>query len=221
MELLFLVILLILYSLYFFAFQESDACSHVADIAFIVDSSASISGRNYNKVKLFISKLASKFEISPSKSRAAVVLYSTDARTEINFNDYTNINDFSKAVQSLRYQRGKTRIDKALQRAHSDLFGSRGTSRRDVQRVAIVLTDGRQAQDPDAISLDKAAKPLREEGVYVLAIGVGSGADRNELRLLTENDDDVFMTDSFDGMLGKMSAVSFTACQGNRHLLTS
>ena len=186
----------------------------MADIAFIVDSSASISRRDYDKVKLFISKVASKFEMSSTKSRAAVVLYSTDARTEINFNDYTNTKDFSKAVQGLGYQRGKTRIDKALQRAYDDLFGSQGTSRRDVQRVAFVITDGRQTQDSDAVSLDMAAKPLRDEGVYVLAIGVGAGADRDEMTLLTENDEDVFMVDTFDEMLGKMSSVSFMACQG-------
>jgi uncharacterized protein YegL len=143
-----------------------------------------------------------------------VILYGTDAATEINFNDYTNINDFSKAVQGLRYQRGTTRIDKALQRAYDDLFSSKGTSRRDVQRVAYIITDGRQTQASDAVSLDEAAEQLRQEGVYMVAVGVGSAADRNELRLLTDKDDDVFMTDSFDDMLGKMPSLSFTGCQG-------
>jgi Mg-chelatase subunit ChlD len=185
-------------------------------LTFIVDSSGSIGQRNYTKIKTFVSTLASKFRISRDGSRAAVILYSDYAKVEIDFGDQINIEDFHIKVASLPHQRGRTRIDRALQMAHVKLYGPGGSARRGVHRIVVVLTDGQQTRDPDSVPLEKAAAALRREGAYIFAVGIGSYVSKKELRLMTERDEDVVMATSFDDLLAKVGTFSKTTCQGRK-----
>lgn len=161
-----------------------------------------------------MSTLASTFGLSQSNSRAAVILYSDHASVEIDFDSYGNFTDFRTQVQALYHQRGRTRIDRALQLAYDRLFGPNGSARRAVHRIIVLLTDGKQTLDPDYIPLDKGASLLRSEGVYIFAVGIGSYASRQQLRLLVEKDIDVVMASSFNGLLGKVGSFSKTTCDG-------
>lgn len=106
-------------------------------------------------MKSFIARLANNFHISPTNTRLGLILYSDDAKKEIDFDDHPDINSFAFAVDALPHQKGKTRIDKALGLAYEDFFGPKGTVRRDVLHIAIVMTDGIQTKTPDAVSLDR------------------------------------------------------------------
>lgn len=106
-------------------------------------------------MKQFISRMASLFNISPTGTRVAVILYSNEAKTEIDFGSYTSHGSFRDAVLRLPHQRGLTRIDRALKVAYDDLYGPTGSSRRGVQKIAVVLTDGRQTPAVDAVPLNQ------------------------------------------------------------------
>lgn len=196
-----------------FVFQTGK-CSPDVDVAFLVDSSGSISFRNYRKVRTFVSDLAAKFNISPGGSRAAVVVYSTTASTEIRFRDHTSPESFARAVQGLRHQRGFTRIDLALQRAFFDLFGRRGTARFLVPKLAFVLTDGEQTPASNAIPLERASGWLKNAGVRLIAIGIGKNVKEEELKTIASSDKDVIITDSFDGLLKEVDPLTKAACEG-------
>lgn len=195
-------------------FSQTEKCNPNVDVAFLIDSSGSISATNYRKVKTFVANLASNFNISPGGSRAAVVLYSTDASTDIKFTDFTSSESFARAVQRLRHQRGFTRIDLALQRAYYDLFSPRATSRYDVPKIAFVLTDGEQTPSPGALPLDRAAKFLKNEGVRLIAIGIGKNVKNEELKSITSSDKDVILADTFDGLLAEVEPLTKSACEG-------
>lgn len=107
------------------------------------------------KVKEFIIRLAFNFHISPNKTRLGLILYSSDAKKEIDFKDHPNFDGFALAVDALPRRRERTRIDKALLLAYRDFFGPTGSVRRGVLHVAVVMTDGKQTQTPDAIGLDR------------------------------------------------------------------
>ena len=197
-----------------FNFSYTEKCSPNVDVAFLVDSSGSISSRNYRKVKTFVANLAAKFNISPRGSRAAVVLYSTSASTVIKFTDFTSSQSFTSAVQSLEHQRGFTRIDLALQRAYYDLFNRRATSRYDVPKLAFVLTDGEQTQSPGAIPLKRASRFLKDVGVRLITIGIGSNVNKNELKTIASSDKDVITADTFDDLLAQVEPLTKSACEG-------
>ena len=198
----------------FFSFTETENCFPDADVAFLVDSSGSISRKDYSKVKTFVANLAAKFEISPTGSRAAVVLYSTRASTPIRFGAYTSKETFQRAVQRLRHERGYTRIDLALRRAYFDLFSTRVNTRFLAAKIAFVLTDGEQTKTGSFIPLSRAALTLKNVGVRIIAIGIGKNVKREELKQIASSEKDVVVTKSFDALLTTTEELIRIACEG-------
>lgn len=185
------------------------------DVAFLVDSSGSISFRNFRKVKNFVVELASKFDISPGGSRAAVVVYSTRATTRIRFTDHSTYGSFANAVQRLRHERGYTRIDLALQKANLDVFGPRGKSRFLVPKIAFVLTDGEQTRNGNELSLEVVSDRLKKKGVRIISIGIGKRVDKSQLTVIASSEKDVVIAESFDGLVSEVEPLFQSACKGN------
>lgn len=57
-------------------------------------------------------------------------------------------------------------------------------------------------------------KPIQRDGVHVVAVGIGKSADRNELSLLTENDEDVVMVSTFQDLQAKLQTLKTKSCEG-------
>ena len=143
----------------------------------------------------------------------AVVLYSTGATTAIKFDDFTSADSFERAVKLLKHERGFTRIDLALQRAYYDLFGRRGSSRYEVPKIAFLITDGKQTEDSQALSLGKMARLIKDQRVRIVAIGVGKQVETQELMTIATNEKDVIQADTFDDLLEKVQPIAESACE--------
>ena len=135
-----------------------------------------------------------------------MVLYSTSASVQARFGQYGTLEEFEKAVDDLPYERGVTRIDKALKLTATEIFPE---ARPGVPNIALLITDGQQTQASDAKGLKEASEPLRKAIVRVLAIGIGSGVDPDELRLVTEN---VVVAKGFKDLLLKLGNITSQAC---------
>ena len=180
------------------------------DLAFIIDSSGSISRRNYAKVKVFVQHVARAFGISPSGTQAGIVLYSNKASIKAHFGQYLTTEDFVKAVDRLPHERGVTYIDRALRLAASQLFPR---ARKNVPKIAMLLTDGKQTNPSGTIDLREASAPLRNEGVRVIAFGVGNNVNVRELRLTVERDEDVILVTRFDDLVSKVNTHAANLCE--------
>ena len=180
------------------------------DVAFIIDSSGSIGRRNYLKQKNFVKEVAKSFGLAADQSQAAMVLYSNSASVQARFGQYATTEEFAKAVDALPYERGLTRIDRALELAATDIFPE---ARAGVPKLALLITDGTQTPAADAKGLREASEPLRKAGVRVLAVGIGSGIDRDELRLVTETEDDVVVATDYQDLLLKIGNLTSRACE--------
>lgn len=79
--------------------------------------------------------------------------------------------------------------------------------------IAIIVTDG---QSNDASLTAAEAKKLRDAGVTVLAIGVGSGVSKTELNAIATDPDSthVFAADNFDALKSLKALLSTKACEG-------
>ena len=193
-------------------FAEVARCDNPVDVAFIMDASGSIGDANYQKEKEFVKEVVYAFGVSESGGHAGVITYSDDAELDIRLGEHKSLASFNQAVDSLPYSKGRTRIDKALQLASSQLFSVGAGMRADVTKIAIVLTDGKQTQAADAVALDKAVAPLHALGVQVFAIGIGSEVDTDELRLLVQREEDVRRT-TFEDLEGIVADISTVACR--------
>ena len=180
-------------------------------MGFLVDSSGSIGQDDFRRELDFVKEIADTFRVGAGESQGAVLSYSTEARMDIRFGQHSTAEDFKRAVDSVTPMNGRTRIDLALRLAANDMFAPNSV-RPGIASVAVVLTEGRQTPDPGAISLQQAIQPLRQLGVKVLTVGIGSEVERDELKLLVNNDEDLFMASDFEDLLRRAAEIGKKSC---------
>ena len=176
-----------------------------------MDASTSIGPFDFKKEKTFVKDVARSLQIGPTESQVALITYSDNATLHFKFGEYSNVESFEEAVDGLPYIMGRTRIDKALGLA-AGLFTPTGGARPALPKVMIILTDGEQTPDPDAVSLEQAVAPLQNLGVKTFAIGIGGNTNISELRHLVDEDEDVLRVQDFDALLEKAHEIGRRAC---------
>lgn len=192
----------------------SEQCTQKSDVAFVIDSSGSISRTNFQKEKDFVKEVASTFKMGPDQSQIAVISYSDDAQIDVKFGEYSNVNDFNAAVDSVKHQRRRTRIDLALDLAVSGLFTPEGGARPNVAKVMIILTDGKQTNMSGSKSLDVAVRPLQKINVTIFAVGVGNAIDINELlHLVGDNEENLFRARNFNELARDSLRLASRTCK--------
>lgn len=126
-------------SFYLFIYFLVKECKAAVDIAFLVDSSGSISRKNFVKMKNFLKTLVNSFDIGPDAAHFAIIAYSTKAKTMLKFSDLRGNQITSEAVikkiDSLPHQRGLTFIDKALRLAEGEVFNTANGMRKVIVKV--------------------------------------------------------------------------------------
>ena len=105
----------------------------MADLALIVDSSGSISSKNWIRLKEFLRNIINEFDIGPDAVRVAIIVYSTRPKIELKFNEIQGSQLTAAAVirkiDGMKHQRGATFIDKALRMAERKIFVKRNGMR--------------------------------------------------------------------------------------------
>ena len=156
---------------------------------------------DYQREKDFLKALAGSFGVSADGSRAGVVTFSYNAEHSIKLDDHTDVVSFNKAVDQIPLMGSTTRIDKALLLAQVELFSSSNGARPGVPKILVLLTDGSQTQDSDAIDPGDVADDIRSNGIRVLVIGIGAGVNQTELEHLGGGKENTFSAASFDELI--------------------
>ena len=104
-----------------------------------MDSSGSISTRNWQKMKAFLNNMVRAFHSGEYGARFAIVVYSSKAEVSLKFDDFQGSPAYTKEVieviKKLRHQRGSTFIDKALALAEVEVFLGAAGMRPNVPKV--------------------------------------------------------------------------------------
>lgn len=149
-----------------------EGCKNVHyDLAFILDTSSSVGKDNFEKIRQWVANLVDSFDVAPDKTRVAVVRYSDRPTTEFNLARYRTLEDVKRAARNIRYLGGNTMTGDAISYTTSNIFTERNGARpvaRGVQRVAILLTDGR-SQD----YVLEPSKAAAKAGIRMFAVGIG------------------------------------------------
>uniref|UniRef100_A0A3Q3AS66 VWFA domain-containing protein n=1 Tax=Kryptolebias marmoratus TaxID=37003 RepID=A0A3Q3AS66_KRYMA len=172
--------LLLLYSdVYFHPNFQLSWCKNVHyDLAFILDTSSSVGKENFEKIRQWVANLVDSFDVAPDKTRVAVVRYSDRPTTEFTLGRHRTLEDVKQAARNIRYLGGNTMTGDAISYATTNIFTERNSARptaRGIQRVAILLTDGR-SQD----YVLEPSKAAAKAGIRMFAVGIGE-ALREEL----------------------------------------
>ena len=174
-----------------------------ADLLFLIDSSYDVGRENYEKEKDFVKALAYTLNLSPGKTRMAVIIYSTSSRRVIGFTDHTSTPSFDAAVDSMPFLGGRRRFDEALLQAGSVLK----TARPSASKVLILMTAGK-SQVSGARSLTQTMELLRPYRTKAFVVAIGPQVDNSELRPVVTESNDIFPVSAFGVLRQKSRAIA-------------
>ena len=164
------------------------------DLAFVLDDSNSVNDEEFHDVIKFVTYMIDAYPgISASGTRVGVVMFSTNAEISIAFDRYYQREQLVAAVKSLTRIRGKTFINEGLEKANELFTPARG-SRNDASKVMVLMTDGKSKVD-----VVPPAQRLREKGVRVIVVGVGS-VDPIQLEQIAGVKENFFLVPTFKGL---------------------
>ena len=113
-------------------------------MAFIVDSSGSISRSNWHKQLLFLKNMVKALHVGANKTHIALVAYSTTASVEFKLKSLRGsqmpLVEYYRRINSLIHYRGFTFIDKGLILADQEVFTEETGMRPDVPKVRKEIT---------------------------------------------------------------------------------
>lgn len=158
--------------------------------------------------------IVDSFKVSQRDARFASLVYSGDAEVNFNFVRYDDTKQVKQALKSLTYGDVDTSIDKALELAKSDIFSLQGKVRTRRPMVLVVFIDGDLETGPK--DLEKVVAPLKDYGVKVVVIQVGSGSSSSELQLnkIAFSENSLFKAESFNDVLPELYSIAKEACNG-------
>jgi hypothetical protein len=170
----------------------------------MMDSSFLVSFEDYVIEKNFVKNIAKALNVSPGKSRAAVITYGERSILVARYGDYSTHEQLKDIIDRAPSSGGVRRIDRALGAGSIVLQ----QSRPNVPKIVVLLTAGRQHPAADAKSLDEAAKPLREQGAKTYVIAIGREPDKTKLGVLVDTPDKVLEIDDFRGLNPQVPSIA-------------
>ena len=128
-----------------------------------MDASSAVGTDNFNRQKAFVKLLARSLNVASGKSRAALIVYSTNAVTVKELGDYKIFQDFERTLDEIYFYGGEMRrIDRALEEA----VGLFKKARPGVQRkVCFYMKVGRFLYESRTVFWKRQLVCLRKRGL--------------------------------------------------------
>ena len=80
--------------------------------------------------------------------------------------------------------------------------------------MALVITDGKQTQEGDWEPLNIASQPLKDAGVDIVALGVGTDVNFEELLQVASSEQNVFSVRTFEKLDEVVRDITSRQCKG-------
>ncbi|KAI8484388.1 biological adhesion [Branchiostoma belcheri] len=184
-------------------------CSVRVDLVFVLDGTGSVGADNFERMKTFVQKMISDFEIGPEATRIGVVVYSHSAELAISLDAFEDGGALQNAVAAIAYPGGYTRTGAAIDYTTTSAFSTRNGAREGVIRVAIILTDGISYDDPS-----EPAQSMRKAAIITYAVGIGTNLDRDQLDVIAGVPENLMMLDDFSKLDNLRTTLPGRVCAG-------
>ena len=150
------------------------------DIAFAINAAASDADRTFQVITDSLKKIVKKF--NPEKLRYSVITFGDEATPEVSFTeDPQDLKKLVKALDKLPQSSGDPDFKKLLDEAKKVFDNDSGRAKSN--RVLVVITD---SKSPATLSeINDAVKPLKKDGITVVAVRIGEEADPRQLEKMT------------------------------------
>ncbi|XP_078329825.1 uncharacterized protein LOC111114730 [Crassostrea virginica] len=201
-------IVLILIQLIHLSSSQQLNCRVPSDIVFVLDGSESLKDEDFKSMKKFVNNLLLGYPVEENFTRIGVIVFGTYPADTITLGSTYNKYLLAARIENLAHPKSGTGTARALE-AMREMFRTE-SSRPNVHRVGVVITDGRSAS-PEQTKAQ--AQLARSEGITLMAIGFGSSIFRAELETIATASN-VFVSNSFnDSLLTVDSALRPLVCE--------
>ena len=111
---------------------------------------------------------------------------------------------------------GGTDITRALRFSLDNMFQTSNGMRDNVEKVALILTDGKDSDDNNQDDYKDVKKRFVDRNIQLLVIGVGGPdvVDESKLKCLVQNPDYLFLPKDFDDLQELTSLIGSKICEG-------
>ncbi|GFR60425.1 collagen alpha-1(XII) chain [Elysia marginata] len=181
------------------------------ELVLVVDSSRSVSDKEFRAMKDFCENLVSRFDISPSKTRVALTLFGHKAFNEsFGLDTFTTEAEVVAAIKEVQHvESWGTKTNLGIEHARETQL-SKETIRAGVPRVVVVLTDGNSHK---ARKTKHEALRAAQAGIAMVAVGVGTKVNYYELvNIAAGSWDRVFNVPSFSSLKNIQEPLKDTIC---------
>ena len=176
----------------------------------MMDSSIDVTQEDYFRQKTFLKDMARYLNVSPGRSRAAVITYGSNANLLFKFGGYGTLPTFDKVVDMAPFVGGERRMDLALEDAGLLLVEAKPYKTKWV----ILLTAGPHPTTPNVTSLLEASKSVRELSDKVYVVAIGNKVNIRELRDVVADPKDIFPVLSFQSLKPQGKLIAFAVVKG-------
>ena len=152
-------------SLCFAPISAQNTCQF-ADLAFVIDSSDSITPEYWTLLRNFLSDFVANLTIAPDAVQVGVIQYSSNAQTSFSLTRHSTRAQLQTALRNLQNIGSQTNTAEALELLVSDMFFPGNGDRFNAPDVAIVITDGRANVRETEVELTALA--AKNEGMFFL-----------------------------------------------------
>ncbi|XP_042345729.1 collagen alpha-6(VI) chain-like [Plectropomus leopardus] len=181
-----------------------------ADIVFLIDGSSGIDSTDFQEIRSFLRNIIKALDVGTNKVRIGVAQYSGNPYQEFLLKDHMDKKSLLAAVEKIPFRTGDRNTGKAMEFLLEKYFIKQSGSRIDqrVPQIAVVITDGESKDD-----VKVPAQHLRQRGVIVFGIGVGS-AKKTELELIANWPPERFLhtVDSYQALQRLTDSLLQTVC---------
>lgn len=197
--------------------QKEEECKESrADIMFLLDGSTSIQNdATFQKELDFVISVIDGMAIGPTQTQIGVVQFATTPQVEFNLNKYGTKAEVASAVTKIKWMRGDTFLDKAIDKVLEVMTRANGL-RNNVPHILCLITDG-ESTDP-AETKKKIALLRASTDFIVIGIGVGPRRSMKELQTLVSDPAslNLFEVENQDALYVLRSKLVTVLCQADR-----
>ena len=195
---------------------SSSACNHNLDLVLAVDSSDAVSKDGWQKIKSFMTGILDAFQVSEEHTHVGILTFSSVPYLETRLSENFKKDDIALLINNMQQLQGKQRrIDKALRMAVAEFFSPKAHGfRDDTSKALVLITGGNPTAGSE--SLESAVKPLQQNGVSAVAVGIGSGIDEAQLRAIGRKAGNYLKVPNYEDLLSYVYPVVKDVCQGRQ-----
>ena len=153
---------------------------------FLCDGSSYITYSVFKRTLLLAKSILSSYNISKEQTNVAALVYASDVIVSFNLTQHYTFSAVSTAIDGIPYlNQTSLNISSALETVNDTIFT---TDRRNVPRVCVVFVSGMLSGDFTQIS-----QGLRDEGIIIIVIGVGSGYSVDQLNSIASQPSETYV----------------------------